>query len=77
LNPTHQALHGLFFLQEIVRRDTGLFEDGQESAFRHVSGMIGDCGVSVGLLVVPDFMTPAAWRSKAKPSTLNRLAISL
>jgi len=76
-----QRLIGVFpillLFQKVVRRDTGLFENGPKRAFRHVAGMVGYRGVSVGLLIVPDFMTTgAAWRSKAKPNSLSRLAIS-
>ena len=47
----------LFFLQEIIWQDTGLLKNRTKSAFRHVSGMIGNGGVSVSLWVIPDLVT--------------------
>jgi hypothetical protein len=65
-----QRLIGIFpillLLQKVVRRDAGLFENGPKSAFRHVAGVVGYRGVSVGLLIVPDFMTTGGLTVKSE-----------
>jgi hypothetical protein len=66
-------LSSLFLLQKVVRRDTGLFENGPERAFGHVAGMIGYRGVSVGLLIVPDFMTTGGLAVKGETKYLGPL----
>lgn len=43
-------------LQEHLRLDAGLLEDGAQGALGHVAGMIGDGGVAAGTRVVPDLM---------------------
>lgn len=42
--------------QEGFRLDVGLLEDGAQRAFRHIAGMIGDGGVTVGLRIEPNLM---------------------
>lgn len=44
-------------VKKIVRRDACLFEDGPERAFWHIPWMVGYGRISVGLFVVPDFVT--------------------
>lgn len=63
----------LFLFQEIVRRDAGLLEDGPQGAFRHIAGMIGNRGVPVGLLVVPDLMTADGLAIKGKAECFEPL----
>ena len=46
----------LLLLQEHLRLDAGLLEDGAEGALGHVAGMVGDGGVAAGTRVVPDLM---------------------
>ena len=43
-------------LQEHIRLDAGLLEDGAQRALGHVAGVVGDGGVAVGGRVVPDLM---------------------
>ena len=65
--------HILFLLQEVVGRDTCLFENGPKRSFRHVTGMIGYSGVSVGLLIVPDLMTAGGLAVKGETKRLEPL----
>lgn len=50
---------------------SGLFEDGPESALRHIAGMVGNSGVSVRLLVVPDFVAAGGLPVKGKAERLK------
>ena len=68
-----QTLRILLLLQKIVWRDTGLFENGPKRALRHVSGMVWKCGVSVGSLIVPDFMTSGGLAIKGETKRLEPL----
>ena len=43
-------------LQKYFRVGIGLLEDGSQSAFRHVAGVVGNGGVPVGCRVEPDFV---------------------
>jgi hypothetical protein len=60
-----------FLIQEIVWRDSGLFKDRPESAFRHIAGMVGDGGISISLVVVPDFMAASGLTVKGKAECLK------
>lgn len=66
-------LYSLFILQEVVRRDACLLENGSERTFRYIAGMIGYRGVSVGLLIVPDFMTTGGLTVKGETKCLEPL----
>ena len=44
-------------VQKIVGLDAGLFEDGSKGPFGYVAGVIGNSGVVIGLVVVPDLVT--------------------
>jgi hypothetical protein len=43
-------------IEEFFGLDTCLLEDGAQSAFGHIAGMIGDGGVAVAGRIDPDFM---------------------
>jgi len=49
--PTSERLH-----QKILGLDGGLLEDRAQSAFRHLTGVVGNGGVAAGLRVEPDFV---------------------
>jgi len=57
----------LLFRQEVFRIDTGLPQDGTQCTFRHVSGMVGNGGLAIGLRVVPDFMASGRLSIEGKP----------
>jgi hypothetical protein len=61
----------LFFVQEIVRLDTGLSQNGPQRAFRQVSGMVGDGGVAIGLGIVPDLVASGRLTVKGKAERLE------
>jgi hypothetical protein len=63
----------LFFIQKIVRRDTGLFENRTKSALWHVAGVIGNGGVLVSLCVVPDLVTTGSLAVKGKAKCFKTL----
>ena len=63
----------LFFIQKIIRRNTGLFENRTKSAFRHIAGMIGYGGVSVSLCVVPDLVTTGGLAVEGKAKCFKTL----
>lgn len=54
------------FFQKIIGQDPGLFENGPLGAFGHVTGMVGDGGITVGFIVVPDLMTSVGLTVKGK-----------
>jgi len=43
-------------LQKYFRVDIGLLEDCAQSAFGHVTGVVGNGGVTVACRVEPDFL---------------------
>ncbi len=45
--------------QKIFQFDTCLFQNSSQCSLRHVAGVIGDGGIAVGLLIVPDLMASA------------------
>ena len=64
----------LFFLiQKLIRRNTGLLEDRPKCAFRHITRMIWNGGVSVGLCVVPDLVTTSGLTVEVKAKLLEIL----
>jgi hypothetical protein len=68
-----------FFIQEVVRLYTGLPQNGPQRAFGHVSGVVLNGSVTVGLGIVPDLMTSGrlAVESKTKRfEALDDLAIA-
>lgn len=58
-------------LQEHVRLDAGLPEDGAQRALWHVAGMVGYGGVAMGIRVVPDFMAPSGLAMELEPERLE------
>ena len=58
-------------LQEHVRLDAGLLEDGAEGPFGHVAGVVRDGGVAVGGRVVPDLMAAGGLTMKLHPKRLQ------
>ena len=63
----------LFLFQEVVRQDVSLFENGTESTLRHITRVIGDCGISVRLLIIPDFVTTGSLPVKNKAKRFEYL----
>jgi hypothetical protein len=63
----------LFFIQELIRRNTGLFEDRPQSVLPHIAGMVGNGGVSVRLCVVPDLVTAGCLAVEGKAKRLEML----
>ena len=64
-------LRGLSLLpQKLLRLDARLFEDGPQRAFGHITGVVGDGGVSVCGGVEPDFMATRRLAIKLKPQLL-------
>jgi hypothetical protein len=47
-------------IQELFGRHAGLFEDGTERPFGHVTRMVGDRGVSMRRGVHPNLVTPGS-----------------
>ena len=60
--------------KEVVRRDVCLFQYSPQCTFRHVSGMVRDGCVAVGLWVVPNLMTTCClpMERKAKLTQTSR-----
>lgn len=56
----------LLAVQEIVNADLRLFENRHESSFRQFARMIGQGGVAVCFLVIPDLMTPCGLPIKSE-----------
>lgn len=61
----------LLLLQEHLRLDAGLLEDGAQRALGHVAGMVGDGGVAVRGRVMPDLMAPCGLAMKLEPERLQ------
>ena len=58
-------------LQERVRLDAGLLEDGAQRAFGHVAGMVGNGGVAVRGRVLPDLMAAGSLAMELEPEGLQ------
>ena len=58
--------------QEIIRLDACLFEDSTECPFREISGMVGNCCISIRLVIDPDLMASGgiAIKNKSKATQL-------
>lgn len=61
----------LFPSQEVFRIDVCLSQNGAQRALGHVSGMVGDGGVAVGLMVVPNLVASGRLSIKSKTECLH------
>ncbi len=58
-------------IQEFIRFNSCLFQDGTKRAFGHIARMVGDRGVTVRDGAVPDLVAPSSLAVKLKPKGLQ------
>jgi hypothetical protein len=62
---------GLLSPSELIRINTGLLQNRPQGPFRHISGMVWDRRIAIGLRAEPDLVAPGRLAIKLKSEYLE------
>ena len=76
---TDGPIPSLIAIQKLIRRNSGLLEDGPQSALRHIARVVWNRCVPIRPLIIPKFMTPRCLTIEGKAKklqTINNLPVA-